>query len=91
MWRDGGNFDVRDLGNNTAMLIFDDEDDPQWILMQRPWSFDKYLGHLVNVRDSQTQWISFKYECMPNFCYWCGVTNHDEKDCRMWVSSQGTL
>nr|POE92280.1 hypothetical protein CFP56_57118 [Quercus suber] len=43
MWRDGGNFDVRDLGNNTAMLIFDDEDDPQWILMQRPWSFDKYL------------------------------------------------
>ena len=48
-------------------------------------------GCLVNVRDSQTQWISFKYECMPNFCYWCGVMNHDEKDCRMWVSNQGTL
>ena len=43
MWRDGGNFDVRDLGNNTAMLIFDDEDDPKWILMRGPWSFDKYL------------------------------------------------
>ena len=43
MWMDGGNFDVRDLGNNTAMLIFDDEDDPKWILMQGPWSFDKYL------------------------------------------------
>ncbi|KAK7817810.1 hypothetical protein CFP56_042398 [Quercus suber] len=28
---------------------------------------------------------------MSNFCYWCGVINHDEKDCRMWVSSQGTL
>ena len=170
MWRDGGNFDVRDLGNNTAMLIFDDEDDPKWILMQGLWSFDKCLiglfrldeaamvedakfdtasfwvqihglqirqmtkanvvaiasmlgrvesveetvkgdcrrrctrvqvnidisqplcrGCLVNVRDSQTQWISFKYECMPNFCYWCGVMNHDEKDCRMWVNNQGTL
>nr|POF20811.1 hypothetical protein CFP56_14325 [Quercus suber] len=43
MWRDGGNFDVCDLGNNIAMLIFDDEDDPKRILMQGPWSFDKYL------------------------------------------------
>ena len=34
MWGDGGNFDVRDLGNNTTMLIFDDEDDPKRILMQ---------------------------------------------------------
>ena len=34
MWGDEGNFDVRDLGNNTTMLIFDDEDDPKRILMQ---------------------------------------------------------
>ena len=46
-------------------------------------------GCLVNVGDSQAQ--SFKYECMPIFCYWCGVMNHDENDCRMWASSQGTL
>ena len=46
---------------------------------------------LVNLQDSQAQWISFKYERMPIFCYWCGVMNHDEKDCRLRVSSQGTL
>ena len=48
-------------------------------------------GCLVNMGDSQAQWICFKYERMPIFCYWCGVTNHDEKDCRMCISSQGTL
>ena len=43
MWRDGGNFDVRDLGKNTSMLIFDDEDDPKRILMR------KDLGPLINI------------------------------------------
>uniref|UniRef100_A0A7N2N214 DUF4283 domain-containing protein n=1 Tax=Quercus lobata TaxID=97700 RepID=A0A7N2N214_QUELO len=54
MWRDGGNFDVRDLGNNTAILIFDDEDDPKWILMQGPWSFDKYLIGLFRPDEAAT-------------------------------------
>ena len=44
MWRFGGIFDIRDIGNNTVMLSFDDEDDPKHILMQGPWSFDKYSG-----------------------------------------------
>ena len=26
MWRSGASFDIRDLGNNTFMLLFDDED-----------------------------------------------------------------
>ena len=54
MWRDGGNFDVRDLGNNIAMLIFDDEDDPKWILMQGPWSFDKCLIGLFCLDEAAT-------------------------------------
>ena len=37
-------------------------------------------GQLVNMGDPKTQWISFKYECMPIFCYWCGVMNHDGKE-----------
>ena len=52
MQRDGGNFDVRDLGNDIAMLIFDDEDDPKWILMQGPWSFDKYLIGLFRLDEA---------------------------------------
>nr|XP_023873707.1 ankyrin repeat-containing protein ITN1-like [Quercus suber] len=28
LWRSRGTFDIRDLGNNIVMLLFDDEDDP---------------------------------------------------------------
>ena len=37
-------------------------------------------GRLVNMGGPKPQWISFKYECMPIFYYWCGIMNHDEKD-----------
>ena len=158
IWRSGGSFDIRDLGTNTFMLFFYDKDDPKHILMQGPWSFDKYnglfhlgeaaivedtrfdtrsfwvqicglqirclkcknaevigstlgkveyieestkgdcrgccmriqiniditqplcKGRLVNMGGPKPQWISFKYKCMPIFCYWCGVMNHDQKE-----------
>ena len=48
-------------------------------------------GWLVNMGGPKPQWISFKYERMPIFFYWCGIMNHDEKDCKLWVSSLGTL
>ena len=22
-----------------------------------------------------------KYECLPNFCYWCGLVSHNDRDC----------
>ena len=36
-------------------------------------------------------WISFKYERLPNICYWCGCFDHDNKDCEMWLNSEGLL
>lgn len=33
MWRLGGAFEIRDLGANTVLLLFDDEADVQRILM----------------------------------------------------------
>ena len=48
MWRSGGSFDIRNLGNNTVMLLFDNEDDPKRILMQGPWSFNKYMVGLFH-------------------------------------------
>ena len=45
----------------------------------------------MNIGGPKLQWISFKYERMSIFCYWCGIMNHNEKDCKLWVSSLGTL
>ena len=36
-------------------------------------------------------WISFKYERLPNMCYWCGRLTHDDRDCDLWINSEGTL
>lgn len=41
--------------------------------------------------DSNPLWISFQYERMPIFCYWCGLINHDEKNCKLWTESGRTL
>ena len=27
----------------------------------------------------------------PNLCYWCGRLTHDNKDCEIWIDSEGTL
>ena len=32
MWGSGGSFDIRDLGINIVMLLFDDEDDLKRVL-----------------------------------------------------------
>ena len=37
-----------------AMILFDDEDDPKWIIMQGPWFFDKYLLSLFHLGESAT-------------------------------------
>lgn len=33
----------------------------------------------------------FKYQHLPNLCYWCGCLNHDDKDGEGWIQSKGTL
>ncbi|KAK7830730.1 hypothetical protein CFP56_027998 [Quercus suber] len=137
MWRPVQNFEVRDLGSNTVLIIFDDDAALMKILTQGPWSFDKYLirpenaevigntlgiveqvdvstngecrgryirvrvhinidqplcrGRFVNMGETKPLWISFQYERLPIFCYWCGTLNHDEKDCKLWTDSGGTL
>lgn len=36
-------------------------------------------------------WVSFRYERLPNLCYWCGSLTHDDKDCVIWLNSRGNL
>lgn len=48
-------------------------------------------GRFVDMGDVEQLRISLQYERMPIFCYWCGLMNHDEKDCKLWTNSKGTL
>ena len=48
-------------------------------------------GRLISLGNGKQTWISFKYERLPNLCYWCGHLTHDDKDCETWINSEGTL
>lgn len=48
-------------------------------------------GHLVSLSDGKQVWISFRYERLPNLCYWCGRLTHDDRDFELWIDSEGTL
>lgn len=48
-------------------------------------------GLFVSLNDEKQVWIFFKYERLPNLCYWCGRLTHDDRDCEIWIESEGTL
>ena len=48
-------------------------------------------GRKVLISNDREVWVNFKYEKMPNFCYWCGMVSHDAKECKVWLSSKGSL
>ncbi|KAK7836938.1 hypothetical protein CFP56_021851 [Quercus suber] len=43
-------------------------------------------GRRVVPEEGTKTWVSFKYEKLTNFCYWCGMVTHDEKDCEKWLA-----
>ena len=44
------------------------------------WSEGKHIG-----------WALLKFERLPNFCYWCGRVNYNERDCEVWLQGKGNL
>ena len=48
-------------------------------------------GRKITLDDGSVGWVSFKYERLPNICYWCGCITHSDKDCDLWIDSEGTL
>ena len=48
-------------------------------------------GRLINLDDDRDCWVSFKYERLPNLCYWCGRLTHSDRDCEKWIDSEGSL
>ena len=48
-------------------------------------------GRLISLSKGEQSWVSFKYERLPNICYWCGCLNHVDSDCDLWIKSEGKL
>ena len=48
-------------------------------------------GRKLGLANGEEKWVSFRYERLPNFCYWCGLLTHGEKDCEVWLENQETL
>ena len=48
-------------------------------------------GRMVSLGQGKELWVSFKYEHLPNICYWCGCLNHDDRDCEAWLETEGSL
>ena len=48
-------------------------------------------GRVICLEDGKELWVSFKYERLPNLCYWCGRLTHNDRDYELWLDSEGTL
>ena len=48
-------------------------------------------GRRIALASGKEGWVSFKYERLPNICYWCGRLTHSDRECQLWVKSRGTL
>ena len=48
-------------------------------------------GRMVTLDDNRELCVSFKYERLPNLCYWCGRLTHNDRDCDRWIESEGSL
>ena len=48
-------------------------------------------GRVVTFESGKKIWVNFKYERLPNLCYWCGRLTHSDKECPLWIQSKGSL
>lgn len=65
----GGLFEIRNLGANTVLILFEDVVDVNRILMQGPWFFDKYLIGLNKPGEAAT----VDYATFDNASFWIQV------------------
>ena len=169
LWKTRHGFTVQDLGSNKIAFVFEDAMDLERVIVNEPWTYDKFLvvfqrvqgdgpiqdslfshtsfwvqlhnlplrrrteaaaesigqsiglvekvaasddehggencmrvrvrmevnrplcrGRLVKFEEGRNGWIAFRYERLPNFCYWCGYLDHGDKDCDIGLQQRNT-
>ena len=48
-------------------------------------------GRKIGLSNSKDSWVSFKYEQLPNLCYWCDRFTHHDKECLLWLKRKGPM
>lgn len=48
-------------------------------------------GRKIGLCNGEEIWVSFKYERLPNLCYWCGQLTHHDNECFVWLKRKGSL
>ncbi|KAL0001421.1 hypothetical protein SO802_015202 [Lithocarpus litseifolius] len=48
-------------------------------------------GRKVEFENGEESWVGFKYERLPNLCYWCGCLTHQDQDCSLWQNRKGFM
>lgn len=48
-------------------------------------------GRVISLENGFKGRVSFRYEHLPNICYWYGCLNHFDKDCDLWIESNASL
>ena len=48
-------------------------------------------GRVISLDSGKDLWVPFKYERLPSLCFWCGCLTHNDRDCEVWVESEGCL
>ena len=164
LWQTRKSFSIQDVGDNMALIEFEEAADLERVLLGEPWSYNKYLiafhrlsneiavedlpfhqvdfwvqlhnlpvlnmkrrvaiamggyigevlptpiqeeeagngkymkvrvrvditkplcrGRKIGLGNGTEGWVSFQYERLPNFCYWCGIPTHGDRDCEEWL------
>ena len=48
-------------------------------------------GRKVEFSNGEVSWVNFKYERLPNLCYWCGRLTHQDRECSLWQDRKGVV
>ncbi len=67
----------------------EDSGSGRWMRVRVQVDISKPLirGRRIGLANDGEGWVSFQYERLPNFCYWCGIPTHGEKDCEAWLNT----